>query len=602
MSQEEIYQALRNAHAAGDIKAATALANYIQSTSQQPAPAPVAATPRPREDNLLGKVVGTVLETPLTLATGAVAPVLAGATGLAMAGYSKLAGDADPNFNRADTTGNNFADLISRFTYHPSTQTSRNQLAAIANAASDLKLDGLMGMPILEGLQLMPKVATATNALTVPLRAAPAAAVGATKKVMNAFTDNSATMAGVGSARTADELRRMASAQNLRVPMKLTKAQATRDFNDQRFERETAKLPEGELLRNRFEDQNEQMLQNFNALGESTGANSASLRQVGESVDTALRDQITNQRKDIRSAYNDARAKGHMDEPLDIERLRNYLESNRPASLNAPVLSAAESGLKKIDPAQSNKVSINDLEELRMMTSRLAEPGTPNQVYGKEIIDMIDGLTRGRGGPLYKEARAKYEAFARVFTDKDAVDKITRLKPGTTDRAVAMEDVFDHSVLKGSLDDLRAVHDALNASGSQGAQAWRELQGQTINHIKNEITKNVARDARGNEIVSPAALDKVIKNLDADGKLEFVFGKKAAADLRELNDIAKDVYTSPPGAVNSSNTAGVLLGLLDTAVSGLSGMPLPIATTANYARKSIKSRRLKKKIENALNP
>jgi NADPH-dependent 2,4-dienoyl-CoA reductase/sulfur reductase-like enzyme len=95
---------------------------------------------------------------------------------------------------------------------------------------------------------------------------------------------------------------------------------------------------------------------------------------------------------------------------------------------------------------------------------------------------------------------------------------------------------------------------------------------------------------------------RAIQKLAKEENLDFIFDKQTAQKIRDINDLAKDVYTSPPGSVNSSNTASVLLGLLDTAVSGLSGMPLPISTTINYSRQKLKSRALKKKVENALNP
>jgi hypothetical protein len=127
------------------------------------------------------------------------------------------------------------------------------------------------------------------------------------------------------------------------------------------------------------------------------------------------------------------------------------------------------------------------------------------------------------------------------------------------DRQVALEDVWSHAIMKGSLDDVRHVRRVLQTGGEEGQQAWRELQGQTLNWIKDEATKNVATDTRGNPIVSAAQLNKAIRTLDADGKLDFMFGKRGAQQLRDINELAKVVFTSPPGSVNSSNTASVLL-------------------------------------------
>ena len=78
--------------------------------------------------------------------------------------------------------------------------------------------------------------------------------------------------------------------------------------------------------------------------------------------------------------------------------------------------------------------------------------------------------------------------------------------------------------------------------------------------------------------MSAHALNKIVNDLDETGKLDLFFGKHGAAQLRDLNDIAKDVITVPPGSVNNSNTATVLLGALDAIGSGLTGMPPFVVT------------------------
>ena len=105
---------------------------------------------------------------------------------------------------------------------------------------------------------------------------------------------------------------------------------------------------------------------------------------------------------------------------------------------------------------------------------------------------------------------------------------------------------------------------------------------------------------RGNAIVSPDKLNKIVRELDADGKLDFVFGKKGAEKIRDINDLAKDVYTSPPGSVNSSNTTSSLLAALDLSTSAFIGLPVPIASGINYGVKKLKSNALQKKVTNAL--
>jgi hypothetical protein len=195
---------------------------------------------------------------------------------------------------------------------------------------------------------------------------------------------------------------------------------------------------------------------------------------------------------------------------------------------------------------------------------------------------------------------------ARNYEQSFVVKQLLGTKPGSTDRSVALENVLKKIALdpSTSLDQMRHVRRLLQTGtgGPQGpgAQAWREIQGGVLQHIRDEALKNVARDTAGNRIVSPAQLDSVITRLDKGGKLDYLFGKQGAERLRTVNDVVKDVLTSPPGAVNTSNSATVLLAILDVGVSGLTGVPLPVATTARFAISRIKDAKLRARVKDAL--
>ena len=105
----------------------------------------------------------------------------------------------------------------------------------------------------------------------------------------------------------------------------------------------------------------------------------------------------------------------------------------------------------------------------------------------------------------------------------------------------------------------------------------------------------------GQEVVSPARLNKLVKEMDADGKLDAIFGKKGAEQLRDLNEASIDILTAPPGAVNSSNTASVLAGILDGALFTATGVPVPIASGLRYGAKKLRQRATTKKVDEALN-
>ena len=209
-------------------------------------------------------------------------------------------------------------------------------------------------------------------------------------------------------------------------------------------------------------------------------------------------------------------------------------------------------------------------------------------------------MTEGAGGDLYKEARQKHVQYAKKFENAAFVDKMLRNKPGTTDRAVAFEDVFEHAILKGSFDDTRNIALLLKKGGEEGQQAWKELQGQTIQYIRDQATKNIQRDANGNPVPSAAAMNKAIRDLDSDGKLDYIFGKKGAEEIRELRDVMVDVYSPVPGTVNTSNTASALLrGLERINASPLSKIPV-VGSATKYAEESLQQKALKKMVEESL--
>lgn len=411
-------------------------------------------------------------------------------------------------------------------------------------------------------------------------------------------------MAGMGSAMTDVERLRTERAKALPVPLDLTKAMRSRDFEQQRFERETAKSGKlGEPLRERHADLNEKILLNFDAFVDQTGAEAGGLRAAGQIVNDAIVKKAQIAKGNINAAYDKARKSGEMQAPVDIGPLMQYVEQHQPEAINAPVISSLGAKLKQIakdDGSGTLTATVNDVEEVRKMIGALSGKDATNAHFGKEIKGLIDTVTETVGGTDYRRARALRTRYAKEFEDVGVIDKLLRTKPGTADRAVAYEDVFKHSILSGSLDDVRAVRRTLQTGGVEGAQAWRELQGQTVQYIKDQVTANVATDTRGNPIVSAARLNRVITELDKDGKLDFVFGKTGAQQLRDISETAKDVMTFPPGSVNTSGTASVLLDAVGNAALGR--LPTAAAQTISAVKQMRDASVTRQRVQEALKP
>jgi len=446
----------------------------------------------------------------------------------------------------------------------------------------------------------------AKTASTLPRRALAAVTGGDA-----AGTPTPGTMASGGAAGTDMALQRRATAESLPVPIEITKGQAERSFEQQRFEQETAKDPyAGAPLRERFAEQNQKILENFDHLIDRTGTEAPSLRAVGASVDAALVQQAAKDKAAVRVAYKKAEKAGELEAPVALDSVVAHLNDSAPDAATAPLLDVARKRAIQLGLAQegpggtlvAQPVTLKNAERFRQAVGQATDFEPTNVRQATILKSLVDEATDGMGGNLYKQARAMRARFAQNYEDRAAIAKLLNNKRGMADRQVALEDVFNHSMLNSSLDDVRNMRRVLQRSGSQGEQAWRDLQGQTMQWIKDQATKNVATDIRGNQIVSAAALDKAIKTLDHDGKLDFMFGKKGAQTVREINDLTKVVHTSPPGSVNTSNTASVLLAALAEAgaTGTLTGLPVPVLSGLKGLATYAKHRRLQAKVQEAL--
>ena len=247
----------------------------------------------------------------------------------------------------------------------------------------------------------------------------------------------------------------------MRVPVNLRKGQATRELGQQQFEAEMAKTYPKDVGRPIIEsnlNQNERILQNFDSYVDATGAQKAgefNLREVGKVVDSALVNQANKAKTEIGNAYKLAREAGEDAELVDVRGVQNYLNGLEAESINAPIIKSAKMKLDNL--AKGGQISLNELEEVRKMINSLSGDTPSNMAFGKQIKDQIDLTTVGKGGELYQKARKLRENYAREFENVGFVDKLLSKKAGTSDRAVALEDVFDHSIMKGSLDDVRSI-------------------------------------------------------------------------------------------------------------------------------------------------
>lgn len=423
-------------------------------------------------------------------------------------------------------------------------------------------------------------------------------------------TGEPAKRAAAGADQTDVETQRRERARNLPVGIELTKGQASRDFEQQQFERETAKDGKtGEKLRATYADQNDRVTANLDALFELTGAEMPDVRGAGKRVVDAVAKRAAEVKGEVDAEYQRAREAGQMAEEVDTTALVTKLRDIAPSATNAGVIKTAEAELIRLGGAKRaedgslvpGRLSVDALEELRKTVGVGGRKDATNAHFANEIKQSIDMATDAAGGDIYRSARAKYRAYAEEFKNRKIVADLISTKRGTDERRVALEDVHKRTIKDGSVEEITKLRDTLRGAGLDGQQAWRELQGQTIAEIRDAALRNRSVNERGQTVVSAAGMNRVIKNLDADGKLDLVFGKKGAEILRDLNDLAADVYTAPPGSVNFSNTASALKNVFDNLVTyGISGLPVPAREVMGQIGRMLRSRGIRKRVDEAV--
>lgn len=484
--------------------------------------------------------------------------------------------------------------------FEPTSPTSIDTLESIGGALEAAKLPPYVG-----NIGMIPSMQQASQMARPTISQVTQAAKPSVNTMAQALRKEAPTMAGVGAAEVPEAVARVQLASQLRVPGTVSKGQALRDLGEQKFEIETPKnFPElGKRLTEEQAKRNDTILQNFDTYVDTTGKETYGLRETGRVVDKALVGAANKAKEQINTAYTAAREAGETQQPVSYAPLKAYIDDQTPTVKRklAPIISAVEEEIAKNDAKKTGQISINNLEDIYQFINKNYEPGTVGEGHAKTMKNLINQMTEGQGGELYQEARKLRTKYGREFENVGYVDKLLRTKPNSTDRAVAYEDVFDHSILNGSLDDVSAIGRTLKKAGPEGQQAWKELQGQTIQYIKDQVTKNADKDVFDNYVVSPAKFKSVVTTLDQDGKLDYIFGKKGAQEVRDLMEYTFIVNNPLKGAANYSNTSSAIITALDKInQSPLGKMPI-LGTASEFIVKKGKEAALKKKIEESIN-
>jgi hypothetical protein len=567
-----------------------------------------ASAPR-QEPSLMDKIIGTG-ETGLTLLTGATGGTV-GTIGGTLSGIAESIGQGTFGTQQGRKLAEQrAAEYAGSLTYKPRTAEGQERTQAVGEFLQEVvppfvPMIGSAGQIGASAKATIPTVSYTARRVANALEKAPPTATVVNGKV------------SAGAAASPDALRRVTVAENLPVPFTgpsgLTSGQATRNFNQLQFEKEAAKLAEtGQPLRERIENQTATFIRNFDALVDREEPMKTGKRDIGVAVSSVLETKAEAVRKRINKLYEEADNKGETKAPIDMSPVVpvfNELSRYEGVANNIPTIrrEAQRLGIIQTDNQgniQGSSVTLKNAEVLRQFINEVTDWQDPRQaLLAKRIKGSIDVATENKGGELYKKARKLREDYSNEFENVGLTSKLLSTKRGTDERQVAFEDVFDKIILMSSIDETNKLRKTLLTAGAGGKQAWADLKAAGINYIKEASLSASQQDAKGNPLLSPDKLNRVIKQLDEEGKLESLYGKQQAQQLRDLAELSTVIYTAPPGSINTSNTASALQVALDSSLTyGVSGFPAPVVTILKEGSKFIKNRETKKRIQEALKP
>ena len=545
---------------------------------------------KPPEVSMRDRIAG-IIETPLALGAtlgGAVIAPIAGVVGSLTSG--KFGTQAGVQAGQ---------EAMKAVQYQPRTQTAQQALGAV----------GEFFQPLTAALPpTLGSVGTTVNALAVPaMQQTGAAARQMMPPVQNALArvlpkPQQPQMQGMGAASTADQLMREERFQ--RQGIRTTAGQREQNLQKQQFESEVERgslpgiSPEArEKLARQYgafaEGQKQDILNKFELMTEQAGGtiDRSSPRSVGTVIDKALVKQYETKLQKVDDAYQKARDSGETKQIVDTSKLDQWLIDNAPEAISVPQIQTIGAKLKQLKEATGNQVSIDDLENLYKVAGSLAEGNPSAAGFMGKVKGVINEVTEGTGGDLYRAARSERKQLAKDFENVKRVDDLLSTKAGKTDRKVALDDVYNHIVVDGSLEEMRTVTQLLKKGGLEGQQAYKELQGYTLQRMKDLLLK------KGDET------DKMVFNnfnnfvtqLEREDKLAYMFGKTGANEILDLRKSIQDVMVKQPGAVNYSGTGSVVLRGLDKLLQ----LPVKVPGTQTAAE-FVRGRQYKKQLEKAL--
>jgi len=560
-----------------------------QQPQQVQQPRQVQQMPEAQAPSVADKLIG-LGELGLTAVTGTVAPVIGGVAGIAKNVLGGTLGTQE-GLKQAEKTAGEVSEAL---TYQPRTEAGKavtgKALGALQEAFEASKLPPVMpealpaaGISKKPGAKAELETTFAKKVSPVAKRIEPVMAP-VTPEARQAVREmRQPEMAGVGAAKTAnaaileeakaratpelraeldkikpneisvDALNRQLDADQLPVPVRLTKGQALQDpvlISRERNERGLK-----EQYAQFLNQQNKDLQESANLMRERVAPDVNTIDYVADAENTIdlMKNRIKADDAKITEAYNALKEHGAGKLEVDSQGFANSafkaLSEGDEAEFLPPVI------LNRLrDYKDGKSMNFNQFENLRTVLAR-----ETRKAQAANDGNMVHALTVVRS-ELEKMPLLNETGEAKVLADK--ARSLAKAQFDLLDKKRPTYNPLYADVMNGAADTKDFIQKTVfNSKNKDFIKAIETLSDdpQAIQHLRSGALDFMIRnstDASGN--FATAKFNKFVNNLDVNKKLDVLFGDEAKT-IRAIAETGKLIEARPKGAFVNESGTGVML-------------------------------------------
>ena len=353
-----------------------------------------------------------------------------------------------------------------------------------------------------------------------------------------------------------------------------TVGQLTRNPLQQTREMIAQQSEGGQVLRDLTTEQNKQLVSSIESLRGRTTPLPPGSTTAGRGVREAVTSKLRGMQRSVTRLYGIAERNAG-DTPVQATSLGDYVNNHADPELVGYVTRKLPKDAYTVENGQvtlTRDLTLKELEIVRKAATAAKKAGGDKGYYAGEVTDLIDDITKDSGGEWYAKARAARRKVGEEFERTKAVNDIIRTRGRSREQAVALEDVWRQSVVRGSVDDLLALKKSLLGGSpivaKKGAAAFDDLRAATADYLLEKATRS-PKNSVGDSNVQWNAFRNAVNEIGPE-KLEVLFGKAGAKKVADIVESLEILKTEAPNNWRGSTTFKNMISMLDT-LGGLGG-------------------------------